>query len=217
MDNNVFVLGNANSIANQFLSELRDASVQKDRMRFRKNMERLGEILAYEVSKKLPYVSNEVTTSLGQLSMNVLKENPVLITILRAGIPFLQGFLNVFDHADCGFIGAYRNEGSGSISISMDYLSAPSVDKKIVILMDPMLATGRSLLDAVKILTAKDTPDHICIVSVVASPEGLLLLQENLTLPFSLWTCAVDEKLNSTFYIVPGLGDAGDLSYGVKQ
>lgn len=216
MDNNVFVLSDTNSVANQFLLELRDASIQKDRMRFRKNMERLGQILGYEVSRKLAYVKKTVTTPLGETSVAVLKENPLLVTILRAGVPLLQGFQQIFDAADCGFIGAYRNENTGAITISLDYLSVPSVDKKTIILIDPMLATGRSLLDAVKVLSSKGTPSHICIVSVVAAPEGLKLLKDNLTLPYSLWTCAIDEKLNSDFYIVPGLGDAGDLSYGIK-
>lgn len=217
MDNNLFVLSQNHSIANQFLSELRDASLQKDRMRFRKNMERLGQILGYEVSKKLSYELKKVKTTLGESSIAVLKEYPLLITILRAGIPFLQGFLNVFDHADCGFIGAYRNENAETITVNLEYLSVPSVDKKYIVLIDPMLATGRSVLDALKVLLSKGTPAHVFIVSVVAAPEGLQLLKENLTLPYSLWTCAVDEKLNSSFYIVPGLGDAGDLSYGIKH
>lgn len=217
MDNNLFVLSQNHSIANQFLSELRDASLQKDRMRFRKNMERLGQILGYEVSKRLLYELKKVKTPLGESSIAVLKEYPLLITILRAGFPFLQGFLNVFDHADCGFIGAYRNENAETITVNLEYLSVPSVDKKYIVLIDPMLATGRSVLDALKVLLSKGTPAHVFIVSVVASPEGLQLLKENLTLPYSLWTCAVDEKLNSSFYIVPGLGDAGDLSYGIKH
>lgn len=217
MADNIFVLGTSDSIANQFLSELRDVVVQKDRMRFRMNMERLGEILAYEVSKKLPFEQKTVTTPLGDVSMNVLKDFPVLITILRAGIPFVRGFLNVFDRADCGFVGAYRNEKGKHITINVDYMSIPSIDQRPVIMIDPMLATGRSVLDAWKLLLAKGTPSHIHIVSVVAAPEGIRLLEDNLTGPCSLWTCAVDEKLNSSFYIVPGLGDAGDLSYGLKE
>ncbi|MEX2233583.1 MAG: uracil phosphoribosyltransferase [Cyclobacteriaceae bacterium] len=217
MDNNIFVLSEHHSIANQFLSELRDAALQKDRMRFRRNMERLGEILGYEVSKKLPFQSKKVKTPLGESTIQVLKENPLLITILRAGIPFQQGFLNIFDHADCGFIGAYRNESEKAVTVNIDYMSVPPVRGKSVVLIDPMLATGRSVLGAQKLLLAKGTPAHVYIVSVVAAPEGLQLLKENLTLPYSLWTCAIDEKLNSSFYIVPGLGDAGDLSYGIKQ
>jgi uracil phosphoribosyltransferase len=217
MDNNLFVLSERHSIGNQFLSELRDAALQKDRMRFRRNMERLGEILGYEISKKLSYQLRKVRTPLGESSIQVLKENPVLITILRAGIPFHHGFLNIFDQADCGFIGAYRNEGIASITVNMDYMSVPSVHGKSVVLIDPMLATGRSVLDAQKLLLSKGTPEHVYIVSVVAAPEGLKLLRENLKLPYSLWTCAVDEKLNSSFYIFPCLGDAGDLSYGIRD
>ena len=218
METDLFVLAERNSIANQFLFELRDTDLQKDRMRFRKNLERLGELLAYEVSRRLTYESKIVKTPLGELSMPVLKENPLLITILRAGVPFHQGFLNIFDGADCGFIGAYRNEMSGGmITVNVDYLSVPEVTGKQVVLIDPMLATGQSVLDAQKLLVSKGMPAHLFIASVVAAPEGMRLLRESLTLPFSLWTCAVDEKLNSSFYIVPGLGDAGDLSYGAKR
>ena len=217
MNNNVFVLSRTHSVANHFLAELRDASLQTNRMRFRKNMERLGELLAYEVSRSLPYEVTNVKTPLGESSIGLLEEHPILITILRAGIPLLQGFMNMFDQSDCGFIGAYRNEGSGPVSINLDYLSVPSIDRKTIVLIDPMLATGRSVLEAVKVLSSKGTPRHIHIVSAVAAPEGLKLLKENLTLPYSLWTGAIDEKLNSSFYIVPGLGDAGDLSYGIKD
>jgi uracil phosphoribosyltransferase len=217
MANNLFVLGESNSIANQFISELRDAVVQKDRMRFRRNMERLGEILAYELSKKLSFKPKTVTTPLGDVTVNILKEFPVLITILRAGIPFHQGFLNIFDQADCGFVGAYRNENDKDISVNIDYMSIPSIHERPVVLIDPMLATGRSVVDAQKLLLAKGTPSHIYIVSVVAAPEGIRLLETNLTGSYSLWACAVDEKLNSSYYIVPGLGDAGDLSYGLKE
>ena len=216
MIDKVFVLSEQQSIANVFLSELRDRSLQKDRMRFRKNMERLGELLAYELSKTLSYHEKKIQTPLGESSLQLLTENPVLITILRAGIPFHQGFLNVFDRADSGFIGAYRNENADAVTITVDYMSIPSVNGKAVVLIDPMLATGRSILDAQKLLLERGTPTHIYIVSVVAAPEGIRLLKDHLSSPYSLWTCAVDEKLNSSFYIVPGLGDAGDLSYGSK-
>lgn len=217
MDNNLFILNERRSVGNHFISELRDASGQRDRMRFRRNLERLGEILAYEISKKLPYESKEVTTPLGTSTIELLKEQPVLITILRAGIPFHYGFLNVFDHADSGFIGAWRTEDVNDLRVNIDYVSLPSVQGKAVILIDPMLATGQSTLNAQKQVLAKGKPSHLFIVSVVATPEGIKLLKENLTLPYSLWTCALDEKLNSSFYIVPGLGDAGDLCYGVKE
>ena len=216
MAKNLFVLSEHASVANHFLSELRDAVVQKDRMRFRRNMERLGEIMAYEISRKLSFERKTVTTPLGKSSIELLINQPLLISILRAGVPFHQGFLNIFDHADSGFIGAYRTEGAKAITINIDYSSLPSVGGRSVILIDPMLATGRSVLDAQKLLMAKGTPAHLYIVSVVAAPEGLQLLRENLTLPHSLWTCAVDERLDSSFYIVPGLGDAGDLSFGIR-
>ena len=216
MDTKLFILDERVSIANQFLFELRDNNLQKDRMRFRRNLERLGELLAYELSRKLPFQSKTVTTPLGDLSMQLPRELPLLITILRAGIPFHQGFLNVFDGADCGFIGAFRNEEESAVTVQADYTSLPAVSGKQVILIDPMLATGKSVLEAQKLILSKGKPAHLYIVLVVAAPEGIKMLTENLTLPFSLWTCAVDEKLNAAFYIVPGLGDAGDLSYGVR-
>lgn len=216
MGNNLFILGATDSIANEYLFAMRDAVQQKDRFRFRKNLERLGEILAYELSKRLSFVGRTVTTPLGKVSMNVLETDPVLITILRAGVPFQQGFLNFFDKSDCGFIGAYRQEGQEQVRVSVDYVSIPPVNGKPVVLIDPMLATGRSVLQAEKVLLSKGTPAHVYIVSVVAAPEGIQLLRQHLTLPHSLWTCAVDEKLDENAYIVPGLGDAGDLSYGVR-
>ena len=217
MDKNLFNLSEQTTVANQYLRELRDATLQKDRMRFRRNLERLGEIMAYEISKKLTYESKTVKTPLGDASIDVPKDAPVLVTVLRAGLPFHQGFLHVFDHADSGFIGAWRNEDVNDLKVNVDYVSVPSVAGKPLILIDPMLATGQSVLNAVKQLLTKGTPSHIFIVSVVSAPEGLHLLRENLTMPYSLWTCALDEKLNSSFYIVPGLGDAGDLCFGMKD
>lgn len=211
----LFNLSEKNSIANQFLTELRDKHIQLDRMRFRKNMERLGEIMAYEISKHLPYHHQKIETPLGRVNIPVLEQQPVLITVMRAGLPYFQGFVNFFDKADSGFIGAYRKEGE-EITINLDYLSMPSVAGKEVILIDPMLATGRSLMRSVDTILQQGTPTHIYMASVVAAPEGLQFIKENVKLPFSIWTCAIDEKLNQQFYIVPGLGDAGDLSYGVK-
>ena len=217
MDNNIFNLTRERSVADQFLTELREAGLQKDRMRFRKNLERLGEIMAYEISRQLVFESKEIQTPLAALSTQILKQHPVLITILRAGLSFHQGFLNIFDHSDSGFIGAWRDEDAKNLKVNIDYVAVPPVDGKPVILIDPMLATGQSVLKAHKQLLLKGTPSHLFIVSVVAAPEGIKLLKENITLPYSLWTCAMDEKLNATFYIVPGLGDAGDLCYGVKE
>ena len=217
MDNNIFILNEKRSVANHFLAELRDKTHQKDRMRFRKNLERLGEIMAYEISQKLPFEHREIHTPLGKLTTELLQRHPLLVTILRAGIPFHQGFLNFFEHSDSGFIGAWRNEDLKNLKANIDYIALPHVDGKPVVLIDPMLATGQSVLNTLKQLLLKGTPSHLFIVSVVAAPEGIRLLKENITLPFSLWTCALDEKLNSAFYIIPGLGDAGDLCYGVKE
>lgn len=217
MDKNLFNLSEQPTVANQYLRELRDATIQKDRLRFRRNLERLGEIMAYEISKKLAYESKTIKTPLGETSIEVVKDAPVLVTVLRAGLPFHQGFLHVFDQADSGFIGAWRNEDVNDLRVNVDYVSVPTVAGKPLILIDPMLATGQSVLNAVKQLVTKGTPSHIFIVSVVSAPEGLHLLRENLTMPYSVWTCALDEKLNSSFYIVPGLGDAGDLCFGMKD
>jgi uracil phosphoribosyltransferase len=212
----MFILTKENSIANQFLLELRDSKIQNDRMRFRKNLERLGEIMAYEISKTLRYTAVDVRTPLGNVSTNVLKEQPVIITILRAGLPYFQGFLNFFDHADCGYIGAYRQENEDHVTIKLGYVATPSLEGKEVILIDPMLATGRSVIDSVEAFSKNGRPSHVHIVSLVAAPEGIDFLKGNLTVGHTLWTCAVDEKLNHQLYIVPGLGDAGDLSFGNK-
>jgi uracil phosphoribosyltransferase len=212
----LFVIGEQDSIANQFILELRDRQWQQDRGRFRHNLERLGEIMAYEVSKKLHYTRREILTPLGKSTLNIVERQPVLVSILRAGLPYFSGFQNFFDQAECGFIGAYRKENEQAITIQLDYMTAPSLEDKEVILIDPMLATGRSFAAALKELTKLGEPRHLHLASIVASPEGIRHLQGNIQLPFTIWTFAVDEKLNSQFYIVPGLGDAGDLSFGEK-
>ena len=171
--------------------------------------------MAYEVSKAMPYHKKDVVTPLGKKSIDVLKEQPVLITILRAGLPFFQGFLQVFDRADAGFIGAYRKEEE-HITIKLDYLATTSIQDRIVILIDPMLATGRSMMDSINAILQNGKPSFIHIVSLVAANEGIDYLNKNMKLPFSLWVCSVDGELNQQFYIVPGLGDAGDLSFGSK-
>ncbi|MFZ6011732.1 MAG: uracil phosphoribosyltransferase [Bacteroidota bacterium] len=211
-----FILSEQNTLANQFLLELRDANIQQDRLRFRKNMERLGEIMAYEVSRKLKYDETQVKTQLGVSTLNVLKEQPVLLTILRAGLPFFQGFQNFFDQADCGFIGAYRLEDEHDVTIKLEYVATTSLEGRCVIVIDPMLATGRSVLDSIHAVLKNGTPAFCHIVSLVAAPEGITFLKTNLKIAHALWTCALDEKLNQKFYIVPGLGDAGDLSFGEK-
>jgi uracil phosphoribosyltransferase len=210
-------LSEQNSIASQFLFEVRDQNLQRDRMRFRKNIERLGEIMAYEISKKLIYESRIVITSLGSSAGKILNEQPVLITIMRAGLPYFQGFLNFFDRADAGFVGAYRKEDEGALSIKLEYLATPSLADKQILIIDPMLATGRSIVDSLQIILKRGKPKHIHIASLIAAPEGVAFLKQNITSPYSLWTYAIDEKLNEQFYIVPGLGDAGDLSFGPKN
>ena len=212
-----FVLNKTNSLANEFLAELRDKDLQADRMRFRKNVERLGEIMAYEISKTFVYQNKDVHTPLGIARVNILSRQPVLVTILRAGLAYFQGFINFFDKADCGFIGAYRHEEHDDVKINLSYVATQSLLKRTVVLIDPMLATGRSVVDAIEAISRNGNPEHVHIVSLVASPEGIRHVNEKVAIPHSLWTCAVDEKLDENFYIVPGLGDAGDLSYGIKK
>jgi uracil phosphoribosyltransferase len=212
----VYNLSESNSIANQFLWEMRHQEFQQDRMRFRKNMERLGAIMAYEVSKKLHYSKESVTTPLGQSFTMIPTDNVVLITILRAGIPFFQGFIDFYDQADAGFIGAYREEKGETVTVEVDYVSISSVKDRVVILIDPMLATGKSVFQGIQKITKNGAPKHIHIVSLVAAPEGIMNLTNDLSIPHSIWCCAVDQNLNQQFFIVPGLGDAGDLCYGQK-
>lgn len=216
----MFVLDQKNSVANQFLAQLRDPELQKDRMRFRRNLERLGEIMAYEVSKTMRYNTVEVVTPLGSKSSELMIEPPVLIAVLRAALPFYQGFVSFFDNADCGFIGAYRREESAAnMPVEVEYLyqAAPKLAGREVIIIDPMLASGKSFAQTIQNLFAKDRPSRLHICSVIAAPEGTQYLKEQVKFPFELWVCSVDDHLNSKSYIVPGLGDAGDLSFGEKQ
>lgn len=210
-------LSDVDTIANEFLLSMRDKSTQTDRAAFRRNMERLGSIMAYEVSKKLTYRQSAAQTPLGIATSNVLDQPPVLITILRAGLPFFAGFQEFFHHSDSGFIGAYRQEETGKVTIKLDYAATPDVSGKDVILIDPMLATGKSAIDAVGLLTKAARPRHIHLACMVAAPEGLKYAGESLLrtgIPNTIWSFAVDERLDERFYIVPGLGDAGDLSFG---
>lgn len=211
-------LGEQSSIANVFLSELRDKAVQQDRARFRRNMERLGQIMAYQISQKLRYQPVPVQTVLGIARMQLPVEKPVLVTVLRAGLPYFQGFLDYFDQADCGFIGAYREEGKSEVSIKLDYQTTPSLKNRTLVLIDPMLATGKSLVRSIHSLSNffGEVPDHIHLASLIATPEGIKYVQEKIALPHTIWTFSIDEKLDTRFYIVPGLGDAGDLSFGNK-
>jgi uracil phosphoribosyltransferase len=214
----VYIVGGQPSIASQFLNEIRDKEIQMNRMRFRRNMERMGEIMAYEISKKLVYTECIVNSPLASLAGSQLKTQPVIVTVLRAGLVYFQGFLNYFDQADSGFIGAYRKEEGGEdIKINLEYFAAPNMEGREVILVDPMLATGKSFVRSVSALATHGRPSHLHIASLIASPEGIRYVQENLNVPHTIWTFAVDEKLDSQFYIVPGLGDAGDLSFGDKM
>jgi len=212
----IFNLSAQNTIGNQFISELRNKDIQLDRARFRKNMKRLGQVMAYEISKRMNFKDETIETPLGRTSIQLLSKYPVLLTVMRAGLPYFDGFLDFFDQSDCGFMGAYRQENSNDIVIHLDYVATPNVNDREVIVVDPMLATGKSFVRSIQALLKHGTPSHIYVASLVASPEGIHFLKENLDVPFSIYTCAVDENLNHQFYIVPGLGDAGDLSFGIK-
>ncbi len=210
-------LGETNSLVSQFVSELRDVKIQKDRLRFRRNMERLGEIFAYEISKHLDWEEREITTPLGVAKHKILAEQPVLATILRAGLPLHQGLLNFFDSADSAFIAAYRKHNKdGTFYINLEYLTSPSLAGRIVILSDPMLATGSSLVLTIQELMKEGAPKHIHIVTVIASTVGIEHVRRHLP-NVTLWAGAIDSELTAKAYIVPGLGDAGDLAFGEKM
>ena len=212
----IFNLSKTKSIANTFIAELRDENIQKDSMRFRKNLERVGEFFAYEISKSLSYTSKEITTPLGVLPCDVLAQQPVLATILRAGLPLQQGLLNIFDKAECCFISAYRKVNkNGDFVIQMDYISSPDLDGRVLIMADPMLATGQSMVMCCKELMNRYKISELHIVSAIASAEGVMHVRANLP-KAKLWLGAIDEEMTSKSYIVPGLGDAGDLAYGEK-
>lgn len=213
----IFNLSQSNSIANQFLSELRHADTQKDRMRFRRNLERIGELLAYEISKTLVYKPVAVETSLGVANIPLSDQRIVLATILRAGLPFHQGMLHYFDQADNAFISAYRRQHkNGSFDIQLDYVSTPSLDDVVLILCDPMLATGASINLALKELKRFGNPAAVHVAAVIASQAGLDAVCAAHP-KASVWMGDLDEELTAKAYIVPGLGDAGDLAYGEKQ
>ena len=211
-------LGKQNSIFNHFIREIRDVNIQKDAMRFRRNIERIGEIFAYEISKKMTYKNNDITTPLGISSESLMIEKPVLATILRAGLPLHQGLLNYFDSSENCFISAFRkHKRGGDFEIKIEYMSSPDLEGKTVILCDPMLASGSSMVLAMEALLSKGKPKHIHVVVTIASSEGIQYFKENL--PFrncTLWLGAEDKKMTAQSYIVPGLGDAGDLAFGEK-
>jgi uracil phosphoribosyltransferase len=212
----IFDLSKTSSIANTFVAELRDETIQKDAMRFRRNLERIGEFFAYEISKTLEYQPSETQTPLGIANSQLLKKQPILATILRAGIPLHQGLLNVFDKSESAFIAAYRtNHKSGRFEIKVEYISSPDLTDKIVIIADPMLATGHSMVLCCKDLIARYQIKELHIVSAIASMEGIRHVRANFP-KAKLWMGAIDEEMTSKAYIVPGLGDAGDLAYGTK-
>ncbi|MCB0497193.1 MAG: uracil phosphoribosyltransferase [Cyclobacteriaceae bacterium] len=210
-------LSQTNSVASVYLAALRDISIQKDRFKFRHNLKRLGQLMGYEVSKTLVYKNEDVQTPLGTASVNLLKSQPVVIAVMRAALPFFEGVLSVFDEADSGFVGAYRaSDFQSSKSINTDYIASGKLTGKTVLLVDPMLATGNSLLEAIAKLKDHGKPDKWIVLSVIAAPEGVKNLEENLPEGSTLWCGAIDKGLNEKSYIVPGLGDAGDLAYGEK-
>lgn len=212
----MFILSEKNTLANTYIAELRDVHIQNDPLRFRRNIERLGEIMAYEISKELSYSIKEIKTPLGIKKQSTFDNQPVLCTVLRAGLPFHQGFLSYFDRAPSSFMGAWREEGDGEISVKLNYLASPELTNKDLIVVDPMLATGGSLVKAIQAIKDHGEPARIFIVAIIASPEGIEYIQKELP-NAKLYMCDVDEKLDENAYIVPGLGDAGDLAYGPKM
>ncbi len=215
---NIHIFNKENSLFNQFIAEIRDKEIQTDPLRFRRNIERMGEILAYEISKYLNYESIDIQTPLGVSHEYVYSENVVIATILRAGLPLHQGVLNYFDSAENCFVSAYRKYNEkGDFDIHIEYISSPSLEDKIVILTDPMLASGASMELAYKAILTKGKPKHIHIASIIASEEGVEYIKSNMPSEnISLWIGAVDKELNDKKYIIPGLGDAGDLAFGSK-
>ncbi|MES2690637.1 MAG: uracil phosphoribosyltransferase [Bacteroidota bacterium] len=213
----VINLSTQSSLLQQYVNELRDVNIQKDRMRFRKNIERIGQIMAYEISKKLEWKTVETTTPLGTHQSQQLAEQPVLATILRAGLSMHHGILSFFDEADCAFISAYRkHHDEHNFDIVVEYLASPDISNRVVLLIDPMLATGQSIDLTYQALLRYGTPKQLHVVSLIASKPGVDYLKPRLQ-GATLWLAAIDDHLNEHGYIVPGLGDAGDLSFGEKM
>jgi uracil phosphoribosyltransferase len=210
-------LSQTTSIFSTFLAELRDIRIQQDPMRFRRNLERVAEIMGYELSKQLEYEIADVTTPLGEASVPLLKQQPVLATILRAGLPMHQGLLNVFDRAESAFVSAYRKHTTAEdFEIYVEYMAAPDIEGKVLIISDPMLATGSSMVMVYKALLKHGKPSKVHIVAAIAAPEAIQFVQRHLPSSVCLWVGAIDRELTAQSYIVPGLGDAGDLAFGVK-
>ncbi|MCW3170086.1 uracil phosphoribosyltransferase [Chryseobacterium sp. 09-1422] len=204
------------SLVNSWINELRNVEIQHDRMRFRRNMERIGEIAAFEISKDLETKEIEIQTPLDTIKVQGIAVQPVITTILRAGVPLFEGILNYFDKADCGFVAAYRkHDANDYFSIKQDYLTCPNIDGRPLIVADPMLATGASLIEAIKDLLTNGTPSQLHIVAAIASKQGVETIEKAYP-QAKIWVGAIDENLTAKGYITPGLGDAGDLSYGEK-
>lgn len=212
-------LGATNSILNQFVAELRDVTIQTDSLRFRRNIERIGEILSYEISKQISYENKNVQTPLGRASLMVPCSQVVISTILRAGLPFHQGFLNYFDHAENAFVSAYRKyKDRLNFDIHIEYIASPRLNGKTLIITDPMLATGSSMELDFQALLTKGEPDHIHVASIIASKQAIHYIKEKMPAEkTTVWVAAIDDQLDEHSYIVPGLGDAGDLAFGIKE
>lgn len=212
-------LGATNSILNQFVAELRDVTIQTDSLRFRRNIERIGEILSYEISKQISYENKNVQTPLERASLMVPCSQVVISTILRAGLPFHQGFLNYFDHAENAFVSAYRKyKDRLNFDIHIEYIASPRLNGKTLIITDPMLATGSSMELAFQALLTKGEPDHIHVASIIASKQAIHYIKEKMPAEkTTVWVAAIDDQLDEHSYIVPGLGDAGDLAFGIKE
>ena len=205
------------SILNVFLSEIRNVDIQTDPMRFRRNMERIAEVMAYELSKKFNYALTDVQTPLGNAEIYLPDEKPVLATILRAGLSMHQGLLNYFDRSESAFVSAYREHiNENEFEIKVDYLASPKIDNKVLIISDPMLATGNSMINVFKALLQQGNPKKVIIVTAIATPSAIELVKKQLPASSEIWVAAIDAELTAQSYIVPGLGDAGDLAYGEK-
>lgn len=210
-------LSNTNSVFNNFLAEIRDEYIQKDTLRFRRNLERIAEIIGYELSKKLSYSEEEVTTPLGIAKVNTMDSKIVLATILRAGLPMHQGLLNIFDHADSAFVTAYRRHITAEkFDINVEYIAAPDISNKVLIISDPILATGSSMVAVYKALLKNGNPKRTLIAAGIAAPEAIEYVEKHLPKNTEIFVGAIDDELTANAYIVPGLGDAGDLAYGDK-
>ncbi len=210
-------LSKTNSVLNQFVLELRDINIQQDRQRFKRNLERIGEICAYEMSKTFEYQTVEVTTPLGCCQTSKLKEQPVIAAILRAGLPLAQGLNNFFDLSDCAYISAYRkHDQAGGFSIQLEYVACPNLNDRILVIADPMLASGASIVMILGALLKSWSPKEIHIISAIAAQPGINFVSERYP-DIHIWTAAIDPELNEKKYIIPGLGDAGDLAFGTKE